>query len=294
MSITSSIRQNIDFVDKNSHISLDFVYLQLDNITKLVGNNTFKNELVSILTLVLDRDNNGIFDSNDIKLLREVFEKKDGQAIVIMNFCLEIYNAVMLAISKIDKPMLKFDKDALEGIFFGVFAYTLFQYSGNSESEKEDIVVIVTTVYNLLKTVDNTIKISKGILKLFKSKGICKCITGGDDVAHNRIDKELELVKERVKGGVIASKTNTKLQNKVEELSSKLEALERSGNNTTVPIEETIVEVPVEETIVEVPIEETIVEVPIEETIVEVPVEETVIEEQPIVNPEDIDVKITP
>ena len=278
MSITSSIRQSIDFVDENSHISLDFVYLQLDNITKLVSNNAFKNELINILNLVLDRDDNGVFDSNDIKLLKEVFEKKNGQAVNIMNFCLEIFNAVMLAVSKIDKSMLKFDKDALEGIFFGVFAYTLFQYSKEDESENEDIVVIVTTVYNLLKSIDNTMKISQGILKLFKSKGICKCLTGGDAVAHYRVDRELESVKERVKGSASTTKNTLKLQNKVDELSHKLDALEHASlANTTV-----VVEVPEERPVEEQPTE----------TVEEADAVESGSDQQPV-NPEDVDVTVT-
>lgn len=212
------VKLNTDFVKNHTLMNLNFVYLQIDNITKLIGNEEFMTELKIFINHVLDRDDNGIFDSEDIRLLRDIFINKRNQVLNIYAFVMEVFNGILTLVGKIDKSLLKLDKSAIEGLFFGVTSYVLFQYGKKDTETKLMTVDIMIAVYSTLRTVDNTLKVSQSVLNLFKRKGWCKCLyTNNTDAA----DKEIIRSALRVKD-ISADMKNTEiLYREVEKLSSK-------------------------------------------------------------------------
>ena len=235
--INEIIQQNINFANDHAQINLNFVYAQLDNISKLLGNESFMHDISGIINNVLDRNHDGKFNSDDIKLLKEIFTKKHMQMVNITNFCLELFNSIMLAVGKVEKPILKLNKNALEGVFFGVLTYTMFQY-GPSNKDKEDIIMIIATVYNILSAVGATQEISTNIIKLFKKKGWCKCLT------KDTTNADVQLVKNvaKMKNTVDTAKQIVILHNENDELKKQLVFINNSN-----PVEESFASItPVE------------------------------------------------
>jgi len=221
--ISTIVKQNLDYVRDNGLINLDFVYLQLDNVSEILGNEQFINELKDLVNQVLDRDDNGVFDSNDIELLRDIFSKKQTQVLNIYNFIMEIFNSVLALIAKVDEPVLKLSTEAIEGIFFGVFSYILFQYGTMSDDDKQVILDILVAVYSTLETVDNTLGVSQKLLNLLKKKGWCKCLYDtSTDASSTALEKEILRSKLRVKELSLTMKETEKLHRKVYELERRL------------------------------------------------------------------------
>lgn len=221
--ISNIIKKNIDYVRDNSHINLDFVYLQINNITNIIGNEEFMVELKDTINQILDRDDNDIFDSDDIKLLRDIFMEKDNQVMNIYNFIIEFFNSVMSLIAKYKSSVLKLDKESIEGIFFGVLSYTLFQYGTMRPEDKKFVLDIVVAIYTTLETVNQTLDITKKIMLFLKNRGWCKfCIKTNTTDTNVNLDREILRSRDRVKELSKNIKNNQKLQMKVTELENKL------------------------------------------------------------------------
>src|SRR3990172_2074363 len=98
--VSQILRQNLQLVqassnlDPNTSVSVQFVNTQMDNITKLLGNAEFFNELKNVVSMIFDRDNDGHFTQKDIALLNEIFTNKEHQALNIMSFCTSLLNAL--------------------------------------------------------------------------------------------------------------------------------------------------------------------------------------------------------
>lgn len=223
-SIQSVMQENIDFVRDKAHINLDFVYHQMDNLTKLIGNEDFVSQLKDLLNQVLDRNNDGVFNADDVKLLKNIFTKKENQIMNIYNLIMELFNAVLALIASVEKPVLKMDRKAIEGVFFGVFSYVMFQYGAVNEEEKDNVVEIVVTVYNIIQTMDNTLDVSNKLKTLFKKKGWCKCLYS-QEAETVELNKEIVRSRNNLKQLSVTVKENQKLNDKVAHLEEKLNRL---------------------------------------------------------------------
>ena len=223
--LEKTLEQNLEFINTSSLISLDFVNLQMDNIIKLIDNKSFMKEIQNAISVILDQNKDGQFDSVDIKLLNEIFTNKKNQIGNITNFCLKLLNIVISIISKYDKFMLKLDKDALEGIFFGILIYVLFQYSGNDKNTQKDIIGIIIVIYTTIQTLDNTFKISKKILDLFKKKCVC---CKNDVKAIKKVNENINKKKLLLNDETKKAKETAKLYNTIEILKNRLEILENN------------------------------------------------------------------
>jgi hypothetical protein len=223
------IRKHIDFARASGHMDLDFVYVQLNNISKLVGNKEFINDTIKIVNTILDRDENGIFDNNDVLLLKKIFETKEYRGLYIFNFCLELFNAVLIAIGKVEKPMLNYDKESLEGIFFGIMIYILFKF-GPTDEYKHDMVDILICIYETLTVLDNSLQLTNNIKNLFKTKGICSCLCGSSEIQKQLVEIELKKTKDRLEVSTKTAKENVKLNTKMKKLINKVNNLEMHQN----------------------------------------------------------------
>lgn len=195
-SVANAVKKNLDFVRDNTQLNLDFVYLQLDNVRKLVGNEEFLRELMDTLEHVLDRNEDGYFDGSDVKLLRDIFTNKNNLGFNIYNFVSELLNSCLALVAKVEKPMVKMNKEAVEGLFFGTLTYCLFQFSPQDRETKMQLVDLVVSIYSILQTVDNTLGLTKRILKFLKRKGWLKCLYK-DQLA---LEREVLRSRERVRG----------------------------------------------------------------------------------------------
>lgn len=216
--INEVLKKNMDFVRDNTSLNMDFVYLQLNNIRTLVGNEEFLRELKDTLDQVFDRNDDGCFDVKDLMLLKDIFKRRDTQVMNIYNFVMELFNSVVALIAKVNKTVFKIDKDAIEGLFFGTVTYCLFQYSYLTPNDKKYVVYLMITIYSTVRTVDNTLNISKKIMKLLRRKGWCKCIHDNT----YEVEKEVIRSRERMRELSNTVKTTGKLTMKVEELEKRL------------------------------------------------------------------------
>ena len=54
-----TLEDTLKYVEKTGHVNLDFVYLQLDNIKTLIGNDKLIEGFKDALTEIFDKNNNG-------------------------------------------------------------------------------------------------------------------------------------------------------------------------------------------------------------------------------------------
>lgn len=167
------LNDTLKYIEKDSGINLDFVFNQFDNIKLLIGNDDFIDEFKHSITQLFDINKDGVFNSDDIELIKNLFENNDKQFVNIANICLKLFNICMNLIGKYNKPIMKMDTKALETLFFGSFVYVLFQYSDKTNETKHNIVSITITIYETLKAMNNTLHITNKIKDLLKEKNLC-------------------------------------------------------------------------------------------------------------------------
>jgi len=169
--IKDIINEHVEFANSNSIVDLSFISRQLNNLARLIGNAEFMREVIDIINLILDRNNDGVFNSKDIDLLHQIFSEKDRQPLNILNFCLELFEAILIAIGKVDKPILKLDNDALQSLFMGTLIYVLYK-SIDNEDEKKKVTTVIEEIYSLIIQVDRTFEISNKLVELFRGSSV--------------------------------------------------------------------------------------------------------------------------
>ena len=73
MTLREEVKSHVQYAEDRGDVSLNFVHDQLDNIAKLISNQEFINEFKEAMNDIVDQNNNGKLDSEDIKLLADVF-----------------------------------------------------------------------------------------------------------------------------------------------------------------------------------------------------------------------------
>lgn len=209
------VRHHIDFAGSSTVINLNFIYANVHIIAKLMNNNQFLDDVVNIINIIININNSGKYDSHDILLLKQIFDAKDLQLINITNFCLELFNAIMLSIAKINKKILKLDPELLFGIFFGILVCSMLKY-GESIEDKQNIINIITGIYWAILN-NEAYQIIDNIIKKTKNRNIFQFIMRKPS-PKAKADLELLKSKYRVKEKIQIALETIMLHNTIRQL----------------------------------------------------------------------------
>lgn len=218
--IRKILDKNLEYINNNSIISLEFIEEHLICLTKIVGNEIFIQTLKDALYEVFDQNNDKKFNSEDIKILKEYFTFENNIT-NITTFCLKLITIVMDLIAKFEKIVFTYNKDVIENIIFGVLIYVLLEFSEKDEETHTNIVEMLNTIYSTIRLVDTTLQISDKIKNMFKKNNWCSCITNNC----SNIDYELE--RDIIENRLILRDTASNVK-EISRLKQKIQELEKN------------------------------------------------------------------
>lgn len=213
MTLREEVKSHVQYAEDRGDISLNFVHDQLDNIAKLISNEEFINEFKEALNDIVDQNDNGKLDSEDIKLLAEVFVFKKKNLGNLMTFSANLIKTFINLLAKFEQTEVKYDADAVEAIFFGVFGYVLYTQVDDSEEDKNNIADLVVSVYNVIKSVDETFDILEKAIKMMKK---CSCLSG------DKLGDKLKKNKNKLKQATENIKETARLERELKDLKQQM------------------------------------------------------------------------
>jgi len=214
----------MDVIQDEQYDVEDLIKL-LSPLDKYVSNKEFISNLSEVISVILeDRDGNNKFTIKDLELL-----KKD--IIEIIN----LMSGLFLVLASIPKLKLKYDGQATEELVFKLLLYVFIIIIPKeinkpwSYDEKERIVDLTITVYQVIVSSQITKNIVSNVAKWFKKKGWCSCICGDDDAHKERVVKQrLPLIKAEITSTVQNNKDKVRLQSEIDELRVEIRKLKKN------------------------------------------------------------------
>ena len=222
----SDLKNSIMALIANNDYTLDDLNAFLDPISKYVNNQSLMSGIIGIVKeLTKDRDASGNFDVNDLKLL--------GSDMLAIS---SLINSVLLVIGSIPEIKLQYSAGATEELVFKTVAFIFLvvipKETGHpwDTSQKEQVVDLVLSIYNVIKSSEMVEALLGKIAELFKRKGWCKCLfatpTNNQEVVDNNLPKacaELAVSVQRIT-------TSSRMQRELKALRSEVEKLKSLNN----------------------------------------------------------------
>ena len=218
------VQSQMEFVEGEGNVNLGFVYERLDDIAVLISNKEFIDEFKDAVDQIVDQNDNGHFDEEDLELLKDIFVSKKNQFSNIMHFCQNLIKIFVNLIGKFEGTTLRYDHEALESLFFGVFGYILFTQSDESDRTKKNIASVVVSIYDVIKTIDNTLEVTNNVIKLIKSNDLCPCMSNNNK--HEKLDREVSKQRSILKDTSASMRNSHALEQELKLLRQKVDSLE--------------------------------------------------------------------
>ena len=218
------VQSQMEFVEGEGNVNLGFVYERLVDIAVLISNKEFIDEFKDAVDQIVDQNDNGHFDEEDLELLKDIFVSKKNQFSNIMHFCQNLIKIFVNLIGKFEGTSLRYDHEALESLFFGVFGYILFTQSDESDRTKKNIASVVVSIYDVIKTIDNTLEVTNNVIKLLKSNDLCPCMSNNNK--REKIDREVNKQRSILKDTSASMRNSHALEQELKLLRQKVDSLE--------------------------------------------------------------------
>jgi len=154
--------------------NLSDLELVLTPASDYFGNDYFSKRIKSLIAIMTtDRNNNGSFDMEDIKML--------GQNISAVS---ALVFSFLLTLNGIPDMQFKYKSDITEKIIFKIFAYIFLIIIPNetgmrlTNDDKIAVVDITLVIYNTVKSSELAANAADNIAKWLRANGLCSCIVG--------------------------------------------------------------------------------------------------------------------
>ena len=120
--IQTELLQNLSTVIHKTHLKK--LTSSIKSLQKILVNDEFINEMFEVVDIIFDRNNDGVINREDLKIIKHMFKNK----IELITFTLDLLKAVFMIMNKFDKRIIKQD-NILDLIFalFAVFVLTKFE-----------------------------------------------------------------------------------------------------------------------------------------------------------------------
>jgi hypothetical protein len=219
---TDDLKSSIMALIANNDYSLNDLNAFLDPISKYVNDPNLMSGINGIVEeITKDRDGNGQFNIDDLKLL--------GSDMLGIT---SLVNSVLLVIGSIPEIKLQYSAGATEEIVFKALAFIFLvvvpKQTGHpwDAAEKEQVVDLVLAIYNVVKSSQIVQALIQKIAAYFKSKGWCKCMFGEPATTNQDvIDNHLPQARAELSYHVQRIKTASRTQRELHALRSEVEKL---------------------------------------------------------------------
>jgi hypothetical protein len=190
-----TLRANIFEVIKDDDYDINDLKLLLDPVSEYILDPVFLTNVNKIAAILMeDRDGDNKFTVDDLELLQE-----DPIAVASM------LTGVLAILTSISSVEFKYESGATEEIVFKLLSFLFLvvipKESGTvlSMEDKTKILNLILAMYNAFKASQAFKMMSDKLVKLFQSKGWCKCICGTPQTKEEVVAKKLEEVDRDIK-----------------------------------------------------------------------------------------------
>lgn len=215
MTSLDKLKQDIMNVIQLDDYKMEDLVKVLLPLTNFLEQPVFKNNIDEIVLVVTkDRDGNQKFDMEDLQMMA-----KDIGAIS------SLITSLFLLIGAIPQIKLDYKPGYTEEIVFKILAYVFLvvipKQTGQQWTleEKQQIVNITLTVYEMIKTSQLVQDLVNKVKKWLQSKGWCKCMDRGDNLA---VDARLPKVKVELQDAMNNVRDKSILVKEIKELKSRM------------------------------------------------------------------------
>lgn len=222
----------MDVIQDNDYDSDDFLKL-LNPLGKYVQNPLFLINLKQIVDIILaDRDGNNKFTVKDLELL--------GKDIIGIT---TLVSGILLVLGSVPELKLKYESGITEELIFKVLAYVFVlvvpKETGNpwTLDEKRHVVDLTVAIYQVILSSQVTKDAVASIVKWFKNKGWCKCLSSGESVEEHKtnvVQDHMPKLQIELASSIQNNKDKVKMQEELDELKKLVAKL---GANTTIDSE---------------------------------------------------------
>lgn len=215
----NKLKDAIFDVVKNDNYELSDLQKVLHPVTTLINNPVFEIHLKKITQVILkDRDGNNQFTVDDLKLLSSD-----------MNALYSIVSALLLITGSVQKTVLKYNNDDIEHLVFKLLAYVFLVVVPKETKktltlkEKEDIIVFVLDIYDLIKSAQITKNLIDRVNKWFRKKGwYNKLCCGSYENSIETVDRYMPVLQVEIYTNMQKNKEITRINSNVLELQKLL------------------------------------------------------------------------
>ena len=120
--IQTELLQNLSAVIHKTHLKK--LTSSIKSLQKILVNDEFINEMFEVIDIIFDRNNDGIINNEDLRIIKHMFKNK----IELVTFTIDLLKAIFMIMNKFDKTIIK-QENVLDIIFalFTVFILTKFE-----------------------------------------------------------------------------------------------------------------------------------------------------------------------
>lgn len=213
------LKEQVMTVIRDNEYSVDDLRGFLGPVSEFINSPNFINHLKEIVEeLLRDRNGDDQFSIDDLKLLGE-----DALGITTL------VNAILLVIGSVPEFKLKYDGANTEELIFKTFGFIFLVVIPKetnhpwSEDEKEKVVDLVLSIYNVFKSSQLTQDLVANIAKWFKKKGWCKCMSGDEEERKEEVVRaHMPQFKAQLRSHVQKDKDAAKMQREIRALRAEL------------------------------------------------------------------------
>lgn len=217
----------LELVSENDYDIKD-IYNLIDPAIEYIDNDFFVSHVKQLVSIFLvDRNKDNKFSLDDIKCM-----SKDILSIT------SLVTGIVLLLGSLPTFKLKYNGEATEEIIFKILVYIFLVMipveTGKkwNYEEKESLLNQILVIYQLIMSAQITQNVLDTVIRWFKQKGFCKCLT--DDkigYRHRVIERKFPIVKEEIKCHVNKLRETRELQNQVILLRSELKKIKKITKN---------------------------------------------------------------
>lgn len=173
--IQTELLQNLSSVIHKTHLKK--LTSSIKSLQKILVNDEFINEMFEVIDIIFDRNNDGVINGEDLKIIKKMFKNK----IELITFTLDLLKAVFMIMNKFDKTIIK-QENVLDIIFalFSVFILTKF------EDEHQKVFDFINNFKKNVAQFDEIYTFIKSLQAMNKFFGCCGGVSDVDLIESKR------------------------------------------------------------------------------------------------------------
>ena len=216
----NKLKQSILEVIANDNFDLNTLKRLLTPLHDFIDNPIFVDNLKQIIEIITtDRDGNNKFTIKDVELLKD-----DYLSIT------SLISAILAVLNSVPGIKLKYDAGATEELIFKLLVYIFLvvipKQTNNkwTYDEKVHIIDITLNIYQIIVSSQTTKDLVAKITQWFKSKGLCKCLSG-QQTKEDVLQKKMPLLKAELATNVKNNKDKIMMQEQINDLKREIQLL---------------------------------------------------------------------